>query len=111
MGYRSDVNISVNNQYVKDIAKCEIFNYAGATSREHGDNYIFELSSVKFYEEYTDVDELLSTCREINKLEELIKQPLPIAILRVGEEQGDTEDYFNNAWEHGMEVRTEIVYV
>jgi hypothetical protein len=34
-----------------------------------------------------------------------------VAILRVGEEAGDIEDYYNNAYDCGLETNTEIIYV
>ena len=120
MGYRSEVTIAIPKGLVKgfeeatssinDIHSCE--EWWDRKVEDISDSYTYyELNSWKFYGSYKDVDLIVNFCKVHNEQQKLLKVGEYTAILRVGDEDGDIEDYFDNAYECGMGTKTNIVYV
>ena len=124
MGYRSEVTIAMPKELVEDfemettqIAKQFLFFTHQDTWWDHkvenvSDTHTYyELNSWKFYDSYTDVKLLRKLCTAYNRMIEVLDSGNVVAILRVGEEAGDIEDYYSNAYKCGMATATEIIYV
>ena len=118
MGYRSEVTIAMPKELVEDF---EMETTQIAKQFTHQDTWwdhkvenvsdthtYYELNSWKFYNSYTDVKLLRKLCTAYNRMIEVLDSGNVVAILRVGEEAGDIEDYYNNAYDCGLETNTEI---